>query len=167
MFVGPVLLAAAGGALLASGAIDMSASRPPLAVERLVGQALVDRSTARRAPAGKNPLATTPEVLAAGMSSYRRDCLGCHGAPGVSPWGAALGMNPPPPDLAAPDAQEGSDGELFFIVSRGVRMTGMPAWSPSHDERELWQLVAFLRHLPELSAAEKQALKAAAEATRR
>ena len=44
---------------------------------------------------------------------------------------------------------------------------GMPGWSTSHDERELWELVAFVRHLPQLTAEEKQALKAAAAAARR
>ncbi|BDG10508.1 c-type cytochrome [Anaeromyxobacter paludicola] len=161
------MLVVGGAAVVASGLVDMSATRPPSALERLVGSVLADRSTARRAPRTGNPLPGTPEVLAAGLALYRRDCLQCHGAPGVSPWGAALGLNPSPPDLAAPDAQEGSDGDLFFVISHGVRMTGMPGWATSHDERELWHLVAFVRHLPRLAPAEKQALKAAAEAARR
>ncbi|HZZ85958.1 MAG TPA: cytochrome c [Anaeromyxobacteraceae bacterium] len=162
-----LLLGVGAGALLASGAIDMSATRPPMLVERLAGEALLDRSLARRAPKVKNPLAPAPEVLAAGLELYRHDCLGCHGAPGVSPGPWGVGLNPPPTNLAAPGAQESTDGELFQIVARGVRMTGMPAWAPSHQERELWELVAFVRHLPQLTAAEKQALKEAARAARR
>ena len=32
-------------------------------------------------------------------------------------------------------------------------MTGMPAWSASHDDKALWPVVAFMTVLPKLSAA--------------
>ena len=44
--------------------------------------------------------------------------------------------------------QARSDGELRWIVSNGIRMTGMPAFGASRSEEEVWQLVAALRRLP-------------------
>jgi hypothetical protein len=46
-----------------------------------------------------------------------------------------------------------SDGELFYIIENGVRLTGMPAWSTGTKEGETssWHLVHFIRHLPKLS----------------
>jgi hypothetical protein len=38
-------------------------------------------------------------------------------------------------------------------------MTGMPAFSATHSEEELWKLVAALRRLPELTAEETALLK--------
>jgi hypothetical protein len=62
------------------------------------------------------------------------------------------------PDLAEPETQRRSDGELFFLVSGGVRLTGMPGFEKSLPERTRWELVAFLRALPKLGDAELQAL---------
>ena len=41
-------------------------------------------------------------------------------------------------------------------------MTGMAAWGPTHNDTLIWNMVAFLRKLPELSAAQyQQAVKSA------
>ncbi|MDX1650197.1 MAG: cytochrome c, partial [Myxococcota bacterium] len=64
---------------------------------------------------------------------------------------------PEPPELAE-EAAEWGDTELFWITKHGVRMTGMPAFGPTHADRELWDVVALVRRLPELSAGEYAAL---------
>jgi hypothetical protein len=38
------------------------------------------------------------------------------------------------------------------MIKHGIRMTGMPAWGPTHSDAQLWDLVAFLARLPELTA---------------
>jgi mono/diheme cytochrome c family protein len=57
--------------------------------------------------------------------------------------------------------QHRSDGELFWIVQNGIRMSGMPAFGATHKERQIWEIVAFLRHLPSLTPEEEKALAAA------
>ena len=37
-------------------------------------------------------------------------------------------------------------------MKHGVKMTGMPAWGVTHEDELLWDVVAFLRKMPELSA---------------
>jgi hypothetical protein len=46
-----------------------------------------------------------------------------------------------------------TDGELFYIIENGVRLTGMPAWGAGTHENveETWHLVHFIRHLPRLT----------------
>ena len=160
----PVLLGAGVGVLvlvgaaLGAGLYDVSATAKPSRLEEGFASFVVDRSVARRAPKGPNPVSITPEVLARGLAEYRGHCLVCHGAPGVRPTGISKGLNPPAPDLAQPDAQEGTDGELFQVISAGVRMSGMPAFSLSESPETLWKLVAFVRHLPKLSDEERTAL---------
>ncbi len=153
-----VVLLAMGGLALRAGCVDMSATVTPSALEEGLANFLVDRSVARRAPQGQNPVGDAPEVLARGLAEYREHCLVCHGAPGLKPSGIARGLNPEAPDLAAADAQESSDGELFQVISSGVRMSGMPAFSKSESPETLWKLVAFVRHLPKLTDAEREAL---------
>lgn len=48
------------------------------------------------------------------------------------------------------------DGELFYTIENGIRLSGMPAWGggTEHGEEDSWKLVHFIRHLPSLSASE-------------
>jgi mono/diheme cytochrome c family protein len=155
---GVVALFVVAVAGLRGGCVDVSASTPPSALEERLADFVVDHSVARRAPKGPNPIPVTPEVLARGLSEYRHHCLVCHGAPGLRPTGIARGLNPDPPDLAGADAQAASDGVLFQVISAGVRMSGMPAFSKSESPETLWKLVAFVRHLPKLTDVEREAL---------
>lgn len=70
-------------------------------------------------------------------------------------------LYPPAPDMRAADSQDRTDGELFYIIQNGVRLTGMPAWSSGseHDTQDSWKLVRFVRQLPKLSAEEEQEMK--------
>jgi mono/diheme cytochrome c family protein len=146
------------GLTLRAGCIDVSATAPPWALEETLADYVVDHSVARRAPKGPNPVSLTPEVLARGLAEYREHCLVCHGAPGLKPSGIARGLNPDAPDLAAADTQGASDGVLFQTISAGIRMSGMPAFSKSESPETLWKLVAFVRHLPNLTDADRAAL---------
>jgi hypothetical protein len=47
-----------------------------------------------------------------------------------------------------------SDGELYYIIQNGVRLTGMPGWgSPADNDHNehTWELVLLIRHLPSLT----------------
>jgi mono/diheme cytochrome c family protein len=160
--VGLVGLAVGAGLVLAAGILSVSATVPPSDLERKLASFAVNRSVARRAPKAANPVAATPEALAAGLSHYRAMCVTCHGAAGVDPSAIGEGLNPPAPDLTMPSVQKRTDGELFWLVQNGIRMTGMPAFGPTHDEKDIWTLVTFLRHLPELTPDEEKALEGAA-----
>jgi mono/diheme cytochrome c family protein len=164
VLVGVLVALAAAGLFLWSGAFNVAATQPPGRLEKAVARYAVDRSIARRASGAKNPLSSSPEVLREGLSHYRENCLGCHGAPGVDAAEYGQGLNPAAPDLTLPRVQENPDGQLYWIVANGIRMTGMPAFAPTHREEEIWMIVAFLRHLPEISAAEEKELKARSEA---
>jgi mono/diheme cytochrome c family protein len=80
-------------------------------------------------------------------------CAGCHGAPGHQRFLGAAYMNPAPPDLTK-GPSDLSPAEMFWVIKHGIRMTGMPAWGPTHPNARLWELVAFLRRLPMLSPAD-------------
>ena len=48
--------------------------------------------------------------------------------------------------------------ETFWIIKHGIKMTAMPAWGKTHDDRLIWDMVAFVRKLPGLSPAQYQAI---------
>jgi hypothetical protein len=54
--------------------------------------------------------------------------------------------------------QDMSDGELFYVIENGVRLTGMPAWG-GHNPTDSWKLVHFIRHLPDLSFEERREME--------
>jgi mono/diheme cytochrome c family protein len=144
-------------AVVALGAVNLSATARPSKLEKSVAHAVLDASVRARAPRGKSA-PTDPASLARGREAYRANCLVCHGVPGGEQSTIAAGLNPPVPDLAEPETQRRSDGEIYFLVSGGVRLTGMPGFEKSLPEKTRWEVVAFLRALPKLGEGELQAL---------
>ncbi|HEX9671494.1 MAG TPA: cytochrome c [Thermoanaerobaculia bacterium] len=148
-----VLLAALALGVIYSGAYDVAATTPD---EGIVGWALEtaqERSIERRARAVQVPPLDGPELLATGLVHYHEMCVTCHGAPGVPASEIGAGLNPFPPELAE-EAEELGPGELFWVVKNGIKMTGMPAFGPTHTDEELWAIVAFVETLPEMSGEE-------------
>jgi mono/diheme cytochrome c family protein len=90
------------------------------------------------------------------MAHFADHCATCHGNDGRGDTPHGRRMFPRAPDMTAKATQDLSDGELFWIIEHGVRLTGMPGFGdddPASDA-ESWELVHFLRHLPNLTAAE-------------
>lgn len=93
----------------------------------------------------------TPAMVAAGAPEYKSMCAHCHGGVGEGRAAWAAGMRPQPPALADA-ARQWSPSETYWLVAHGAKMTGMPAFGPTHDERTIWNIVAFVKALPSMSA---------------
>jgi mono/diheme cytochrome c family protein len=112
--------------------------------------------------ATRNPVPASPEAVADGMAHYADHCATCHANDGSGDTEMGRGFYPKAPDMRLAATQELSDGELFYVIERGIRFTGMPAWGTgtTAGEESTWRLVRFLRHLPRLTSAELDAMKA-------
>jgi len=120
------------------------------------------RSVKRRAEGitpSKDFVLTDPATIRIGFNHYREMCIICHGAPGVKPREAHAGLNPQPPLLAAKLVKGMSPAELFWVIKNGIKMTGMPAWGPTHSDDQIWAIVAFVKQLPTLTAADYRAMQ--------
>jgi mono/diheme cytochrome c family protein len=62
--------------------------------------------------------------------------------------------------LRAAKTQDKSDGELFYTIQNGVRLSGMPAFSEVHTAAQTWRLVLFIRHLAQITPEELNEMKA-------
>ena len=63
-----------------------------------------------------------------------------------------MGRNlyPKAPDMRQSGTQRLSDGELYWIIENGVRLTGMPSWGDgSGNDQDTWKLVHVVRHMTE------------------
>jgi mono/diheme cytochrome c family protein len=140
----------------------VGARTPPSRLETRLARAARHVLIPRAARAAPNPVRATPEILADGRAHFADHCAVCHGNDGRGETDFGRGLSPRVPDLAAPATQELSDGELFYIIENGVRLTGMPAFGGGRDEgegghegqEESWALVHFIRHLPTITPEE-------------
>lgn len=152
------LLAAA---LLLRNAHGFSASAPPTRLETwIAGWA---RAAALQADArGRaNPVPNTPEVLADARTHWADHCAVCHANDGGGDTFMGRHTYPPAPDMRLPATQRMTDGELFYIIQNGIRLSAMPAWGggSEHDALDSWKLVRFIRHLPNLTQEEKERME--------
>jgi mono/diheme cytochrome c family protein len=152
-----LLLGALGAALLLeSGFYNIGADdHHTKAVLALITQ-LRDRSIASRLDSIKPQLAPTPAMIKSGAEHYAALCVGCHLAPGVLKSDLRTGLYPHPPNLAQEDIQESR--RAFWIIKHGIKMSAMPAWSKTLDDEEIWDVVAFVRKIPQMTAADYQRL---------
>ncbi len=146
---------------VASG--GMSARQKPSEVEAFLAHTLVELGIGREARERKNPVSHSAASadVAAGRDLYQRNCQACHGEDGRGKTEAGGGLYPPPLDLsrAALAHRKRTDGELFYLVRNGVRNTGMPGWQLS--DQQTWDVVAFVRNLPETAPGEADAPRTA------
>jgi mono/diheme cytochrome c family protein len=146
------------GFILATGRFNVAATAPPDMIDKVAPWAL-DKALERRSKDVTDPIAKDAGAIARGMTHYRENCLPCHGAPGIEPAEFHEGLNPSPPDIDAPALQHDTDAELFWVIKNGIRMTGMPAFGVNHKDEEIRDIVAFVRHAPQITDAERQKLK--------
>jgi mono/diheme cytochrome c family protein len=153
-----ILLAALAGGAVAWSIVrrGVSARDEPTGVERVVARRLRHLAVPRHQRDAANPVPLSEQVLASARAHFADHCASCHGNDGKGRTKMGQGLYPKAPDMTGPETQGLSDGELFFIIENGVRLTGMPAWAEQgpHDATETWELVHFIRHLPALTADE-------------
>jgi mono/diheme cytochrome c family protein len=148
------LVAAATGVWLWSSGIGTQ--EPPGTLETVVSRTArgtMIPSSARNRP---NPEPATSETLRSGLEHWADHCASCHANDGGGDTEMGRGLYPRAPDMRLADTQNLSDGELFYIIENGVKLTGMPAWGTgtADGEQGTWHLVHFIRRLPALSEAE-------------
>ena len=156
-----ILGIAAGMGLMYSGVINVAATNPHNALTAWVLGTASDRSIHYHARGIQVPALDSHEMILAGFRHYREMCVGCHLAPGIRTSEISQGLMPRPPKLQEA-AGEWTPAELFWVIKNGIKMTGMPAWGPTHSDEKLWQIVAFVKQLPKMTPARYQALAAEA-----
>ena len=145
-----------------SGLYDVSATSPHGGLANWVMSTTMHESVERRAKDIEVPNLDDEALQLAGINDYDSMCATCHGAPGKDPDAIGQGLNPPAPDLKESAAHD-SAAELFWVTKHGIKMTGMPAWSATHEDVALWPVVALMTALPGLDAKAYQDLLTRAE----
>jgi predicted CXXCH cytochrome family protein len=145
-----LVLVASGAALYRFALPGVSSARPPPpAIEVEVATWLLLHSVPPEAAARANPLKPDEANIAAGASAFQQKCAVCHGFDGTGRTTIGEHVYPRAPSLrqALPSL---TDGQILPYINDGIRNTAMPAWDL--PENEIWQIVAFLRHMPPTAA---------------
>lgn len=150
VLVAALVVVLGGFAFIYSGFYDVAATDLHWPVTRWAMETARMRSIKAHAAGIRVPSRLDdPAMLQMGVEHFAAHCAVCHGAPGVPRGEIAEGLYPRPPNLSLA-AKLYSDGELFWVIKHGIKMTGMPGWS-DHSDEELWATVAFIKKLPGMS----------------
>ena len=151
----------AAGFVILKQAQGWSTREAPMPVERWVARRVRAAAVPAEAKDRVNPVQNTFDVLIEARAHWADHCAGCHANDGSGDVEMGKRLYPPAPDMRLAETQELTDGELFYIIQNGVRLTGMPGWGggSGHDEEASWKLVHFIRHLPQMSFQEKKEME--------
>jgi len=102
-----------------------------------------------------NPVASTPESIAAGKKAYDANCAACHGnmAQGAVKAGVSLSIIEEQGGKQAPDLTDsqwdhgGTDGEIYAVIKKGIPPTMMAGWDGRLPDTDIWSIVNYLRAL--------------------
>jgi cytochrome c oxidase cbb3-type subunit 3 len=94
-----------------------------------------------------NPVAATPDSIAAGQPIYQRNCAPCHGRSGEG--GPGNDLIPAAPSLVDDQWDHGStDGEIFDNTKNGIAPDfNMVPWKDKLKDEEIWNVVNYLRSI--------------------
>jgi thiosulfate dehydrogenase len=142
-----------------AGLVPANADAKPSKIERWLARTSLHATMVRDAPRGPNPVALTQANLVAGIRLYAANCAVCHGGPDATPSNVARGLYQRPPQLAKDGVEDDPEGITYWKVDHGIRLTGMPSFGKALDDRQLWQITLFLKHMDALPEAPERIWK--------
>lgn len=152
------LLIIGGLIYMYSGIFDISARIPHDPVTLWAMNTVRDNSIKHNADNNiKTPNLNDSDLVKMGFVHFREMCVGCHGGPGIERSEIGQGLYPKAPPLARA-ANDWTPQQLFWITKNGLKMTGMPAFGPTHSDEMIWAIVAFTKKLPTITKEQYQKL---------
>jgi mono/diheme cytochrome c family protein len=160
-----LLLAIAVVMLVVAGAVvavhhGFSAREQPSALETYIARTARRLAVPSRAKSEKNPFRPSHELMAEARAHFADHCAICHANNGSGNTEIGQNLYPKAPDMRLPPTQNLTDGDLYYTIHNGIRLTGMPAWGAEEKDEDSWKLVLFIRRLPQLTPAEEREMEA-------
>lgn len=132
------------------GPVPVAVSDTPFLFEKKIVRIAVRARIARQIQ--NPPFAVSEERFESGATIYRHQCSICHGTPGHDS-SFSKQMFPAPPQLWKKHGETGvvgvSDddpGFSYWIVSNGIRLSGMPSYSHTLSDEERWEVSLLLKN---------------------
>jgi thiosulfate dehydrogenase len=135
---------------VSSGMVPANADSEPSALEHWMARTSLDATIKKQAGSLADPLPADGATLSAGMKLYSQNCMVCHGASDGKPSNIAVGLYQHAPELGWHGVEDDPEGETYWKVAHGIRLTGMPSFDHTLSETQIWQLATFLKHMDSL-----------------
>jgi mono/diheme cytochrome c family protein len=139
--------------------MQWNATARPSAAEAWIARYVLSKWVRNNAPSESNPIPPTAENLREGEHEYDEHCAVCHGLDGSAENRIGGDFHPPITRLSK-GVKFLSDGQFYFIVSNGIRMTAMPGFATRHSSDELWKTILWVRHFPNVTPQERATIQA-------
>ncbi len=141
------------------GYAPVSTKAPPLPFERFLVHAAL-QTRLEKASTVPSPVEATEPNLMEGARIYRNSCAFCHGLPGQGKTEVERGMYPQPPELlTGMGVTDDPVGRSHWVISNGIRLTGMPSFEGVLSDQELWQVSLLVAKAHDLPATVKERLQ--------
>jgi thiosulfate dehydrogenase len=148
--IGVILLPVCGWLYFRFGYAPVATASSPMPFETKLAQMALHARIRNEAPSNA-PIQASDENFAAGARVYRRHCAMCHGLPSQPDYATRKGMFPKPPQLfKGHGVTDDPVGETYWKVANGIRLTGMPAYTGSLQDNEMWQVSLLLANADKL-----------------
>ncbi len=151
MPLGAYLYFTGGGAPVATTDSDMP-------FERFLAKKALHVRIAKDMPKSV-PIQANEANYLAGAELYKQHCAVCHGLPLTPKTAIATGMYPQSPLLLeGKGVTDDPAGESYWKIFNGLRLSGMPGFSKSLSETQMWQLALLVANADKLPTSAKAAL---------
>jgi len=143
----------AGYFVITSGVIPANADAQPGSFELWAAGASLEATLKKEAPTTANPVAATEANFVEGLKLYAQNCVYCHGGSDGTASSLAKGEYPAPPQLAKDGVEDDPEGWSYWKLKHGIRLSGMPAWTDTLNDNQIWTLALFLKNMDKLPPA--------------
>ena len=157
--IGLIVLPIFGWLYFRFGYAPVATASSPMPFEKQLAHSALKARIRKEAPKN-SPLPPSDENYRAGARVYRSHCAVCHGLPGQAESTTSKGMYPKPPELFKDHGvTDDPAGETYWKIENGIRLTGMPAYTGSLSETEMWQVSLLLANADKLPPPVREALE--------
>ena len=140
------------------GGVPVATTDSDMPFERKIAKKALSARIAKDMPKSV-PIQPNEANDLAGAELYKQHCGVCHGVPLTPKTAIAAGMYPQPPRLLeGKGVTDDEPGESYWKIANGIRLTGMPGFSKSLSETQMWQIALLVANADKLPASAKSAL---------
>ncbi len=138
---------------LGSGAYNMAATEKHWLITEKIIEWVRESSIKSRAKDLQAPSLDDKDLLLAGAEHYAAMCTECHSAPGHELTELSQGLYPQAPIFYKHEPTTDTEEKVehiktyFWVIKNGLKMTAMPAWGLSHDDKTIWAMAIFVDKL--------------------
>ncbi|MBZ5646511.1 MAG: cytochrome c [Acidobacteriia bacterium] len=142
----------------------VATSAPAMPFEKRIAKMAQEARIEKEMPKD-TPVPANETTYMSGAMVYNDNCAQCHGVPGQKDAPVyAKGMYPRPPQLfRGKGVTDDPPGETYWKVANGIRLTGMPSFTGSLSDNEMWQVSVLLANADKASDASKSMITAPAK----